>query len=577
MFELTRVAEADLVEVMTSSAAAAARAEAMKLAAIAELWRRRRRPERERWVCADWDAAAAEIGAALGISAGRASVQMDLAVAMRDRFPRVGALLADGQVSLDVVRAVVSRTALVLDPSTLRLLDGHFVDAVTGWGVLSQKKLEAAIDVWIQTYDPDAVRRVRQRSRDRSFTIGDRHDGSGITEVYGRLATPDAALLATRLAMMIASVCDHDPRTRDQKRADAVGAIAAGATALACRCGRPDCAAAQVDDGRATSITVTVIADQASLDAQPHPELHGEAPPPNYTPRNTTPAEVDTTERVEEPADEDVDSTGREMDLAATGSVGSAQPVEPADDGVESGGRPDSSTESFAVSPPTTTQPRRAALILGPGGGIVPAPLLADLIAHGATVRVVGDPEGLGTAGYRPSTALDRFVRSRDLTCRFPGCDRPATHADIDHTVPYPAGATHPANTKCLCRAHHLLKTFWDGWTEQQTPDGRLHLISPTGHTYTTTPLSTLLFPSWNTRTGPPPATTNTTQRPTRGRHLKMPTRHRSRTQNHTAYIRRERALNHRERTREHSETGPPQQNRTTYSTPPTGADPPPF
>ncbi|MBX7449506.1 13E12 repeat family protein, partial [Mycolicibacterium sp. 3033] len=147
MFDVVRVAEVDLVDVMTSSAAAAARAEAMRLAAIAELWRRRRRPERERWVCADWDAAAAEIGAALGISAGRASVQMDLALAMRDRFPRVGALLADGQVSLEVVKTIVSRTALVLDPSTLRLLDNHFADAVAGWGVLSQTKLEAAIDV----------------------------------------------------------------------------------------------------------------------------------------------------------------------------------------------------------------------------------------------------------------------------------------------------------------------------------------------------------------------------------------------------------------------------------------------
>ena len=30
-------------------------------------------------------------------------------------------------------------------------------------------------------------------------------------------------------------------------------------------------------------------------------------------------------------------------------------------------------------------------------------------------------------------------------------------------------------NLKCLCRQHHLLKTFWtgiDGWTDQQLPDG---------------------------------------------------------------------------------------------------------
>ncbi|MEH3141766.1 MAG: DUF222 domain-containing protein [Mycobacterium kyogaense] len=553
MFELTRVGEADLVDVVTSSVAAAARAEAISLAAIAELWRRRRRPERERWVCADWDATAAEIGAALSISPGRASALMDLAVALRDRFPGLGALLADGRVTLDVVRTVVSRTALVVDPATLARLDGHFVDAASCWGVLSQKKLEAAIDVRIETYDPDAVRRVRDRSRDRSFTIGDRHDTAGITTVYGQLAASDAALLSARLAMLIASVCEFDPRTLDQKRADSIGAMAAGATALSCRCGRPDCAAAAVDDRRASSITITVIADQAALDAEPDPALHGEPPQPAYTPRKGRPVE----------ADEPVDAECVEKSSAAGQSDA-----------------PDSSTTTPAVK--TTEQPtpagrRRAALIVGPGGGIVPAPLLAELIAHGATVRFVGDTDCLATNGYRPSAALDRFVRSRDLTCRFPGCDRPATHADIDHTVPYPLGATHPANTKCYCRQHHLLKTFWDGWTERQTPDGRLHLISPTGHTYTTTPLSALLFPSWNTRTEPPPNHTTTTQRPTPGRHLKMPTRSRSRTQNRAAYIRRERELNHRERALEHVGIERPQQDWCDYSAPPAGSDPPPF
>ena len=60
---------------------------------------------------------------------------------------------------------------------------------------------------------------------------------------------------------------------------------------------------------------------------------------------------------------------------------------------------------------------------------------------------------------YRPSTALDEFVRTRDLTCRAVGCDRPAMHADIDHTVPYPAGA-HPGNLKCYCRIQMTRKTL---------------------------------------------------------------------------------------------------------------------
>ncbi|MEW5813294.1 MAG: DUF222 domain-containing protein [Actinomycetota bacterium] len=590
MFELRQVAETDLVAVMTSPAAAAARAEAIKLAAIAELWRRRRCPERERWACADWDAAAAEIGCALGISPGRASVQMDLAVALRDRFPRLGELLADGQVSLDVVRTVVSRTALVLDPTTLRLLDGHFGEAVTGWGVLSQKKLDAAIDVWIETYDPDAVRRVRDRSRDRSFTIGDRHDGSGTTSVYGTLATPDAVLLGARLAMMIASVCEFDPRTLDQKRADSVGAIAAGSFVLACRCGRSECAAAQVDDRRASSITVTVIADHATLDAEPDPQLHGEEPPPAYPPRSTPPEAQQVTEPVESvapvepaaPANAEQSENASAAESSALSELSDCadvseeaavtavpdQPAQPPDEPLA------------PVYSSASVGRRRAALILGPGGGIVPAPLLAELIAHGATVRFLPDPGGcLATEAYRPSAALDRFVRSRDLTCRFPGCDRPATHADIDHTVPYPAGTTHPANTKCYCRHHHLLKTFWDGWTERQTPDGRLHLIGPTGHRYTTAPLSALLFPSWNTRTGPPPSTETTPPR-TPGRTLMMPTRHRSRADNRAAYIRRERALNANERAREIIKTHAIQTNSAAYFTPPADAtddDPPPF
>jgi hypothetical protein len=38
---------------------------------------------------------------------------------------------------------------------------------------------------------------------------------------------------------------------------------------------------------------------------------------------------------------------------------------------------------------------------------------------------------------YQPSAALERAIRCRDLTCRFPGCNRPASICDIDHTVAF--------------------------------------------------------------------------------------------------------------------------------------------
>jgi hypothetical protein len=92
--------------------------------------------------------------------------------------------------------------------------------------------------------------------------------------------------------------------------------------------------------------------------------------------------------------------------------------------------------------------------------GIVPVPLLAELIARGAKLRPVVAPKPEPEPRYRPCTALDEFVRTRDLTCRAVGCDRRAMHADIDHTVPYHAGATHPGNLKCYCRIQMTRKTL---------------------------------------------------------------------------------------------------------------------
>jgi hypothetical protein len=106
-----------------------------------------------------------------------------------------------------------------------------------------------------------------------------------------------------------------------------------------------------------------------------------------------------------------------------------------------------------------TPSPSAAAFLVG--GGIIPNPLLAELIRGGATIRPVRHPgDAPAELRYRPSTALDEFARCRDLTCRFPCCDAPAEFCDIDHTVPYPLGPTHPSNLKCLCRKQDGLMTL---------------------------------------------------------------------------------------------------------------------
>jgi hypothetical protein len=71
-----------------------------------------------------------------------------------------------------------------------------------------------------------------------------------------------------------------------------------------------------------------------------------------------------------------------------------------------------------------------------------------------------------------------------------------------------PSQQRHINNLKCLSRKHQLPETFWtgtEGWADQQMPDGTVIWASRSGHTYVTTPGSTLLFPSLCVPSGEPP------------------------------------------------------------------------
>jgi hypothetical protein len=147
---------------------------------------------------------------------------------------------------------------------------------------------------------------------------------------------------------------------------------------------------------------------------------------------------------------------------------------------------------------------------------------------------------------YRPSTALAEFVRWRDLTCRWPGCDEPAARCQIDHTVPYPLGPTHPSNNKLYCPHHHLLKTFYvgeGGWSERQLPDGTLILTAPTGHVYITTPGGAQFFPQLATPTGEL-VIPHQLEPPNPNRGLMMPRRERTRAEDRAYRIAVERQHN---------------------------------
>ncbi len=452
----------------TESAAAA-----RKLAAVAEVFRRRTglddAADRHTWFVDPESSAVSELAAAQNITESLAMFQTHRAVMLRDRLPEVAALFAAGVIHDPLVRAIVTRTSLITDPTLMAAVDAALAEHIATWGPKSQKKTIDAIDAIVEIHDPAALRRTKDAEQDRDVQFGFIGDAAGFMTVWARMYAPDGAAFEQRVTDMAHSVCPDDPRAAEERRNDAMAAVATGTT-LRCECDNADCPGGR--EGRpAKDVIIHVITTEDTLSkAQTH--------------------------------------AGAESASAQRGS----------------------------------SCPAPAYVF---GAGVTNATVLAAFLDR-AKIRSIRHPgEAPPEPRYRPSTALQEFVRCRDVTCRFPGCDKPATTADIDHTIPWPAGPTCASNLKCLCRKHHLLKTFWTGthgWHDDQRPDGTVIWTAPTGQTYTTHPGSAVLFPTLCTPTPQAP------RRPVEGqdteRGLKMPTRRRTRAEDRQRRINAERKLN---------------------------------
>ncbi|OBA89558.1 hypothetical protein A5662_23930 [Mycobacteriaceae bacterium 1482268.1] len=469
--DLAQLTSAELVDAARGWAQAENAACARKLAVMAEIFARRTglpAGERELWWIDPQAAVATEMAAAVNVSQGTALHQTHRGVALRDRLPKVAALFAAGLINEILVRTIVNRTYLIIDPEVMAAVDADVAERVKCWGALSARKTEVAIDALVEEHDPAALRNTRDTAHAETVEFGSPADAVGMTSMWARLNAARAALIEARLDDMARSVCDADPRTVDQRRAEALEAMAAGAE-LTCGCGQSDCARPTDKRTAKNAIVYVVVEPETVADAQI-------------------------------------------QDAAAA-------------------------TAECVASP---------AYVFG--AGILPTPLLGAILDR-AKIRKVCHP-GHDTPPeprYTPTRTTAEYIRCRDLTCRFPGCDKPAQTCDLDHTVAYPLGPTHPSNLKCLCRFHHLLKTFWNGpggWRDRQLPDGTIVWTSPTGHTYTTYPGSSHLFPSlceptatlW---TGEPP-----TAHITSDRGVMMPKRRHTRAHNTTRAKAAERKLN---------------------------------
>jgi Domain of unknown function (DUF222) len=294
--------------------------------------------EREQWCVDNWDAVAAEVAAAQNVSLGVASHQLMVAMALRERLARVAEVFAAGQISYRLVNSIACRSALITDPDALARVDIELAAAVVGWGSLSVAKTEQGIDYWVDRYDPHALRRTELGARGRHVEVVADQKGSGLSWIDGTLFSHDAAAL-------------------EQRRADALRALAHGGDRLACGCGHPQCAAADIAAPSAT--VVHVIAEEHSL-------------------ADDTPVQLDGEEHPRPGPDKAL----REMTIA----------------------------QALAPDPPTGPANTNPAVVIG--GAIMPAPLLAAKVATTATIRPLVHPgDAPPEPRYTPSRQLADFVR----------------------------------------------------------------------------------------------------------------------------------------------------------------------
>jgi hypothetical protein len=353
--------DAALIDAMGEATRDESAAVARRFAAIGELDARRAQELAERvwWRADPYEEVTAEISAAQNISRGRASGQVHYARELRDRLPQVAAVFATGVIDLRMIATIIARTEVV-DDEVMERLDAALARHCVKWMKLSGPKLQDRVDLWVAKFDPAAVRIPPKVEDKRYLEIGP--TTPGMAGIWANVHATDAPTLDQRLDALAATVCENDPRTKEQRRADATGPLACGEAQLACQCGTADCPAT-AERSAANVAVIHVLAEQATLD--------GTSDQPGYL----------------------------------------------------------------------------------PGFGILPAESVREL-ATTATRKPLTMPSGTPDPGYRPSAVTSEFVRWRDLTCRWPGCDAPVERCDVDHTVPYPFGPTHPSNNKLYCRPH---------------------------------------------------------------------------------------------------------------------------
>ncbi|MFW0871832.1 DUF222 domain-containing protein [Rhodococcoides corynebacterioides] len=423
---------------------------------------------------------AARIATALSVSQYVAERILDSAVALRDRLPRVFECLRDGVVSPSYIRTIVSRTELIHGRSYQGLVDADIAAALRKPGSWSTGRVRDLCDQMVYRRDPDAVRERRDDAlKGRCFFTEAGLDG--MATVGATMSAERAAIVARVVERLAAQVCRHDSRTKTARASDALFALVEHAP-FGCDCARPDCTFTVVDAdevaANAARIVIHVVTDTTTLTGPVPAAANGTAEGAAEPAAHARTQDADTTAAAAEGvAVEEVVVEEQSADAVAAEAV-STDEVPAEATAPEDAAMGEAAVEAIAEGPELVDGVGYIA-----GLGIVSGAHIRDLAADPATlIRPLGDgtdtplPATQPADPYRPSAALNTYIRARDQYCTWPGCTTPAWDGDLDHITEYDhhhpeqGGQTTATGLGAKCRFHHLLKTFGD-FVDDQYPD----------------------------------------------------------------------------------------------------------
>ncbi|QRY84556.1 DUF222 domain-containing protein [Tsukamurella tyrosinosolvens] len=200
-----------------------------------------------------YEAVKAEVSVTLRIGPAATETVIEQAVGFVERLPRVFALVGrnvlsprGGTEALSRARALTGGQAIEFDELLAELL------AADPLALISVPALREAADRLVHEIDPVAAeRRRRMAEEDRRVTFRPAEDG--MAAAYALLTAHEGLELGVRVDEIAGTVCESDPRTVPQRRADGLMMLVRGFSTLGCWCAVPGCplreARAVGDDG----------------------------------------------------------------------------------------------------------------------------------------------------------------------------------------------------------------------------------------------------------------------------------------------------------------------------------------